>query len=394
MKFLGYFVSYLFYPFSFLFIRNKNKLAFGSYRYSFTDNAKYLFVYCQQHRQDLDAAWLSFNRQTVKEIRSYGLKAYFVLSPKGVWHALTSKYWFFNAYTSDIMFAFSGGAICVDLWHGIGLKRTEFNIVSGKLAERYQERKFKEIFYHPECFRRPGWLLSSTPFQSEMFASAFRIEQSRCLELGYPRNEILTCNEKDRKAHIASFENESTKRVIAQIAGKDYKKVFIYMPTWRDSQRDLFVQSFDLGKMNGLLQEKESLLILKPHTNTIVDHVDQYSNIVLVDSKADVYPILAYTDVLITDYSSVLYDYVLMEGKDVILYLYDYEEYVKDRDFYYPFDENVVGKKVFSFDELYSCLEKEDYTIDLMKKKEIVEKFWGDTIHYDSNEAIISCFFY
>jgi CDP-glycerol glycerophosphotransferase (TagB/SpsB family) len=194
--------------------------------------------------------------------------------------------------------------------------------------------------------------------------------------------------------HIASFENESTKRVIAHIAERDYKKVFIYMPTWRDSQREIFVQSFDLAKMNKMLQEKDSLLILKPHANTIVDHIEHYSNIILADSKADVYPILPYTDVLITDYSSVLYDYVLMENKDVILYLYDYEEYVKDRDLFYPFDENVVGKRVFNFEELYSCIEKEDYPIESEKKAEIVEKFWGKSAQYDSNNAIVSCFFH
>lgn len=390
MKFLGYLISYLFYPFSFLFVRSKNKLAFGSYRYSFTDNAKYLFVYCQQHRQDLNVVWLSLNRQTVKEICSYGLKAYSLLSLKGVWHALTSKYWFFNSYASDIMFAFSGGAVCVNLWHGVGLKRTEFNITSGKLAERYQERKFKEVFYHPESFKRPDWVLSSTPFQSKMFASAFRIDQSHCLELGYPRNEILTCDEGTRKAHIASFENESTRNVVTRITRGNYQKVFIYMPTWRDSQRDIFVQSFDLDRMNKMLQEKDSLLILKPHANTIVDHINNYSNIILADSKADVYPILPYTDVLITDYSSVLYDYILMEGKDVILYLYDYESYVQDRDLFYPFDENVVGKRVSDFTGLYSCIANEDYSIDLEKKKEIVEKFWGKSAHYDSNKEILS----
>ena len=395
MKAIAYIICYFIYPFSFLFVRKKHKIAFGGFfRKIYSDNSKYLFIYCQQYRKDLNSAWLSLSRKTVKDIRAIGLKAYFTLSPKGIWHALTSKYWFFNSYTSDIMFCLSGGAMCVNLWHGLALKSIEFNIRSGLLAERYRERKFKEVFYHPECFKRPDWVLSSTPFQSEMFASAFRIDQSHCLELGYPRNEILTFDEKTRKAHIASFENESTKRIIAQIVEGDYKKVFIYMPTWRDSQREIFVQSFDLSKMNKMLLEKNSLLILKPHANTIVDHIDQYSNIILADSKADVYPILPYTDVLITDYSSVLYDYVLMEDKDVILYLYDYEEYVKDRDLYYPFDENVVGKRTFCFEELYSCIEKEDYSIDLEKKKEIVEKFWGKSAHYDSNKEILSFFFH
>lgn len=394
MKFLAYCLAYLAYPFSFLFIRRRNKISFGSYRKSFTDNAKYLFIYCQQYRKDLDTAWLSLSRKTVKEIRSKGLTAYFTLSPKGMWHALTSKYWFFNAYSSDIMYALSGNAVCVNLWHGVGLKRTEFLITSGRLAERYQKKSFKERFYHPESFKRPDWMISSTPFQSVMFASAFRIDQSHCLELGYPRNEILTCAEEIRKEHIEKFENDCTKDTIGKITNVNYRKVYVYMPTWRDSQREIFVQSFNLVKMNEILCAQNSLLLLKPHANTVIDStsLQQLSNILLLDGKTDIYPILPYTDVLITDYSSVLYDYVLMENKDVILYLYDYEDYVKERDLYYPFDENVVGRRVFNFDELLSCIQNLDYSIDFKKKAEIVEKFWGNSRYLDSNESIISHF--
>lgn len=382
MKFFAYLLCYAVYPFSFLFVRNKRKLAFGSSKNAFNDNAKYFFIYCQNERQDLDSAWLSLSRKTVAEVRAKGLKAYYTLSVRGMWHALTSKYWFYNAYSSDIMFAFSGNAICVNLWHGVGLKRIEFNINSGKLAERYQKTSLKEVFYHPEAFRKPDWLLTSTPFQTKMFAPAFRISEDRCLEFGYPRNEILVASEQQRQAFIAQYEPESTRNLIFDLRQKGYSKIFIYMPTWRDSQRELFVQSFDLDKMNSILRSQNSLLLLKPHANVIIDKAAfaNYSNVMLVDAKTDVYPILPYTNVLLTDYSSILYDYVLMENKDVILYLYDYEEYVKDREFFYPFDENVVGKKIGSFEELCECIERGNYQIDEFQRQVIIEKFWGKTM--------------
>lgn len=382
MKFFAYLLCYAFYPFSFLFVRKKKRVAFGSFKNAFNDNAKYLFIYFCQHRKDTDAVWLSLSKKTMAEVNTMGLKAYYTLSLKGIWHALTSKYWFFNAYTSDIMFAFSGGATCVNLWHGVGLKRIEFNVRSGALAERYQKRKFKEVFYHPEAFRKPDWVLTSTPFQTKMFAPAFRIAEDRCLELGYPRNEILVVPEQQRQAFIAQYEPESAQNLISNLRQKGYYKIFIYMPTWRDSQRELFVQSFDLDKMNSILQSQNSLLLLKPHPNVFIDEAAfaNYSNVMLVDAKTDVYPILPYTDVLLTDYSSILYDYVLMENKDVILYLYDYEEYVKDRELFYPFDENVVGKKIWSFDELCKCIETGDYQIDELQRQIIVEKFWGKTM--------------
>lgn len=338
----------------------------------------------------MDSAWISMSRKTVRDIRASGLRAYYTLSPKGAWHALTSKYWFYNSYSSDIMYAFSGGAVCINLWHGVGLKRIEFNIQSGSLVNRYKYKKFSERFYHPEVFKRPSWLLSSTPFQTEMLASAFRVDYAHCLELGYPRNEILTCPEILRQKYITSFENEQTQNIITQIKAGHYHKVYVYMPTWRDSQREIFVQSFDLATINGILQKQNSLLLLKPHANVIIDNAiaNQFANILLVNGKSDIYPILPYTDVLITDYSSILYDYVLMDKKDVILYLYDYREYLQERDLFHPFDENVVGKKVSDFDQLCNCIEQLDFDIDVDKKNEIVEKFWGSTTTLNASKEI------
>ena len=390
MKLIAYFICYLIYPLSFLFPRSKRKYVFGSYRGSFADNAKYLFIYSVENGDKSNRyLWLSTSRATVRKVRSLGLPAYWVLGPRGIWHALTSRYWLFNSYTSDIMFCLSGGAVCINLWHGVGLKRIEFNTVSGPLADRYSKKNRKDVFCHPESFRRPDWLLTSTPFQTSMFAKAFRLPESKCLELGYPRNWILNADEKARIQYVDLYEPAQTREFIDSIKGK-YNKVYVYMPTWRDSQRTVFTQSMDLEKLNGILAAKNALLILKPHANVILtDTLGSLSNIVLADPKSDIYPILPYAHVLITDYSSILYDWLLMEGKDVILYLYDYKEYVRERDFYYPFDENVAGCRAQTFDELCSLIESGQHTIDTDERKRIVEKFWGKTASYDSSAKIL-----
>lgn len=389
MKYIAYIICYLIYPLSFLFPRSRRKYAFGSFRGSFNDNARYLFIYASEHTDmDIRKVWLSNNRECVTRVRRYGLEAYWVFGPRGIWHALTSKYWFFNSYTSDIMFCLSGGAVCVNLWHGVGLKRIEFNTVSGPLADRFSKKNKADVFCHPESFRRPDWLLTSTPFQTSMFAKAFRIPESRCLELGYPRNWILTADERERSLFISRYEPEQTASLIQKTKG--YDKVLIYMPTWRDSQRTLFTQSMDLDRLNGILAARNQLLILKPHANVqLSESMNTLSNIVLADPRMDIYPVLPYAHVLITDYSSILYDWLLMQGKDVILYLYDYDDYVKERDFYYPFDENVAGRKVSDFDSLCSCLESADYTLPENERLRIVDKFWGKTARLDSSALIL-----
>ena len=389
MKILLYTICYLIYPLSFLFCRKKNRYAFGSFRGSFNDNAKYLFIYASTHLPShIEVAWISQNKETVSRVRSCGLKAYSIFSIRGAWYALTSRYWFFNSYTSDIMYCLSGGAVCINLWHGVGLKRIEYNITSGTLAKRYNKTDFMDVYCHPESFRKPDYFVSSTPFQTTLFSSSFRIPKERCLEFGYSRNEILTQSESERMAFIQKYESEDVLKLLESIGR--YDKTLIYMPTWRDSQRDIFIQGMNLKLLNDVLATMNQLLLLKPHSNVVIDDsAYALSNIVLLDGKMDIYTVLPYTDVLITDYSSILYDYLLMPNKEVILYLYDYKEYVAERDFYYPYDENVVGRKVYSFDELIQLIASNNYKLSSIERQDIVNRFWGETVNFDSRVKLL-----
>ena len=389
MKTILYIITYMFYTISFLFVRKRSRYSFGSFRGAFNDNAKYLFIYASQHYTDIETAWLSDNSSTVALVRSLGLKAYKVTSVKGMWYALTSKYWFFNAYTSDIMFCLSGGAVCFNLWHGVGIKRIEYNITSGPLARMYQKKDLKNMFFHPQSFRKPDYVLSSTPFQTHFFSTSFRVDPVRCLEMGYPRNEILICSEGERVSFIEHYAGEKVLQL--RVRMKTARRVFVYMPTWRDSQLELFTQGLDLGRIDSMLRKNGDLLLLKPHANVHTRREDYggLSNVVFVDGELDLYPLLPDTDVLITDYSSILYDYILMQHKGVILYLYDYADYVTMRDFFYPFNENVIGRKVYDFDELLGSIENDDYILDESERLRLVEKFWGKAMLQTPSQKLL-----
>lgn len=379
IKFILHIVCLIIYPFSFLIPRSKKIWAFGSYRGMFNDNSKYLFIFVSNKYPEIDAVWLSTKKSTVNKVRSLGLRAYWVISPVGLWMALRSKYWIVNSYTSDILFCLSGGAIVINLWHGIGLKKCEFNITNGPLADRYVRKTIKEHITHPEAFRRPDLLLTVSDFQTEMFAKAFRLPYSKCLKIGYPRNEMILMDENKRSCFINRYENEELKNLIAKL--NFFNEVFIYMPTWRDSQVDIFAHSFDLNKFNEVMVKRGSVMLLKLHPNTKIDKkkLKEHSNIILVDNSCDVYPLLAYCNVLITDYSSILYDFILKPDAKVILYLYDYTDYQELRDFYFPFHENVIGVKTFSFDDLARIIENNEYNECLTKRQEIVSRFWGSS---------------
>ena len=391
MKFLAYLICYCIYPFSFLVPRSKKKWAFGSFRGAFNDNAKYLFIHVMEQMPDIDCAWLSVNRTTVRTIKEKGLKAYHVLSPAGIWFALRAKCWFFNAYLSDIMFCLSGGAKLVNLWHGLPLKRIEFDIESGILADRFVKKTLKERYFHPEVFKRPDYVVSSTELFSEVFARSFRIPLERCLNLGLARNEILTWPEEKRRAFIDRYEPTETLDLIGQMG--NFGRVFVYMPTWRDSQNDFVTAGFDFKSMEEVLSENNALLLIKPHANTFIDPaiLNGLAHIKLLPPTLDIYPVLPYTDVLITDYSSVMYDYILMEKKDVILYLFDKEEYVNERPFIWSFEDMTYGHRADSFETLLELVGNAGLCPDEAEKAVLVKKCWGEN-SLDTCERISSFF--
>lgn len=388
MKLFLYFISHLLYPLSFLFVRSRRKAAFGSFRGAFNDNAKYLFIYTCQHRPELKSAWISPSRATVRLVRSLGFRAYHIASPRGIWHALTSKHWFYNSYSSDIMYCLSGGAICVNLWHGLPLKCIEFDIKTGPLGDMFQGRDRKAAFCHPQAFRKPQYLLTTNPFMTGVFSGAFRVRPEQCIEAGYPRCSVLLAEEQERADFVAQYEPAETAALIARM--KQHSRVLIYMPTWRDSQRHLFSQSMDLPRLNEVLRRNDELLLMKPHANVVIgEGMQALSNILFLDGRRDVYPILPYTHALITDFSSILYDYILMPGKDVILYIYDYEEYLRDRECYYPYDENFVGRKVYDFDQLAEVIERHDYALDAADRQHLLDRFWGESTRCDACRRIL-----
>lgn len=386
VKFFAYLAGYIGYPLSFLVPRDEKLCIYGSYHGAFNDNSKYLFIYACQHVTQARHVWISTRRATVQHVRDLGFQAYWIGSPKGLLLTLRAKYWFVNSYTSDILFFLSGGAVVVNLWHGVPMKCIEFGITKGELAKRYVRREFWDVFFHPAPFRRPDYMVSTTDFFDNVFARSFRIRKDQCLQTGCPRNRMLQIPIDEVEKFVSQYETTDTQQLIAKI--KQYDKVYVYMPTWRDSQRDIFAKGFDLERLNETLQNTHAIALMKPHVNTVIDSGRQFSNLVFIDGSVDMYCILPFTDVLISDYSSVLYDYLLMSGKGIILFHYDYEEYVREREFIFPIREEITGKRVYSFDELLQAIIHNDNAVDEQERLRILNKFWGSTVARDACHTI------
>ena len=386
-KFVAYLICYVFYPFSYIFPRTDKILVFGSYRGGFNDNSKYLFLYANKHIKDKKIVWISTKKSTVVHIRTLGFQAYYVASLKGLFYALRAGYWFVNSYTSDIAFCLAGRAKIVNLWHGVPMKAIEFGITKGDLARRYVDKDIRDVFFHPAPFRHPDYMVSTTDFFDEVFSKSFRIKKEQCIQTGCPRNSMLQLPIDEVNEFVGSFESEETKELVEKI--QKYTHVFVYMPTWRDSQRNCFANGFDLQALNDCVAKQNACVLMKPHANTIIDKSIKYSNPFFLDGNVDMYCILPYTHTLITDYSSILYDYILMPDKNVILFHYDYDEYVNSREFIFDIKDNIVGRQVYTFNELLDVIRNNDYHINQSDRQRILDKFWGDTFNKNSCQLVL-----
>lgn len=346
------------YVLSFLVPRSKKLWLFGSYAGGFNDNSKYLFIYAHENKESLEVKpiWISDNKKTIREIRSKGFQSYYKWSLQGLFYSLWSGVYIYSAYISDINTWTSGNALKINLWHGVPLKKIEFDIKSGALKSIFNNSLVSKI-KHPSHYIKPDYVLSTSEETSKLFSSSFRIPIENCLPFGYPRNAILNSNKDDVISFVKKYESRYTNEIVAML--EDFDRTYIYMPTWRDSGDDFFSTAFpDIEKLNLVLKSENIILIIKAHANTKLANIAQdLSNIIFFQNNHDIYPILSLSDLLITDYSSVFFDYIINK-KPIIFYPFDKEKYLIGREMYFKYDSLLEGQNIVEcFNDLIVSLE-------------------------------------
>ena len=359
---------------AYLMPRSKRKWVFGSY--GSENNAKALFIWLNEHNNfGIKPIWVG-NKQSVNEIRDLGYKAHTRYGLPGKLALLTSKVWLFTSYISDLRPYLHGNACLLNLWHGVGIKSIEHKITHGPLAEFYGNRSWVHRMNHHEKFLPPTLFLSTSPMMTRHFSECFRIAREQCVEAGYPRCEVLEMPVSQADAYVEKYYNGDFKALYASV--KKYSRVYFYLPTWRDSGADFLGESgLDFPKVNEIMKEQNAVSIYKPHPNSPIDvSLSNLSNVVVMKPFMEFYPLLRLADVLITDYSSVYYDYVLRPGGHTIFFLPDYEKYLAtDRDLAFPFDEYTIGTKVYNTPEFLSALA--DIPSQHSDSTLIKQKFWS-----------------
>ena len=312
---------------SFLFPRNKRIWLFGStFGKRFADNPKYLYLYMSQHKDRLEIrpVWISHNKDIVAFLNRKGYEAYYYHSLKGIFFALRGKVYLFDNYSKDINFWQSGGALKVNMWHGIPLKKIQADNIFDKF--RHPENlyaKFKNFPRNLSDEKPHHYVLTTSDFLKNIFSSAFRTNNA--LTSGYPRNDILishninnllSSNEKQQIALIKRFTSQ-----------KPENKMVLYMPTFRESELDFF-NVIDIKTFGEFLEKNNILFCVKLHPKSKLEELFKKittNNILIIDASSDPYAFLSLSGMLVTDYSSIYFDYLLL-NRPVLFFNYDMDK--------------------------------------------------------------------
>lgn len=309
----------------------------------FSGNSKYLFLWVSNSANDVHPVWISRDTDVVAELQSRGYSAYAARSAPGIYYNLRARWIFVTHYTSDVMWWCCGQARVVNLWHGVPLKRIEWD------TEEFDSYSLFRKLGTKYLLERISVLTVTSKNLQDIFASAFRLPTRKVKSTGYPRNDVLVRTIPDTDIGTTDINSEFWE--------SDF--TFAYVPTWRTyASNPVDTGAVDLDLLDRRLEEVNATLLLKLHPWSKLDEKpESLSNVFLAGEGKDLYPHLKDIDCLITDYSSIYFDF-LQIGGDVVFYPYDRETYMRKRGFYFDYDKMTPGEKVGTFSELLEAIER------------------------------------
>ncbi|KQU58408.1 hypothetical protein ASG66_15355 [Bacillus sp. Leaf406] len=269
------------------------------------------------------------------------------LSPQYYYYLAKSRFWV-NNQNFPTYIKKPKGTTYLQTWHGTPLKKMLFDIenIQGR-SEGYLDRVHGAT-------KQWDHLISPSPYASEAFRSAFRYTGD-IMEVGYPRNDIFH--------HDNRFDIQT--RVKRKLGLPQDKKVILYAPTFRDNEtkgknKFVFDIKMDLHRMQEQLGE-DFIILLRMHvviSNKLRIPEELRSFVYNVSEYPEIQELSLISDVLITDYSSVMFDFA-NTGQPILFFTYDFDEYKNDiRGFYIDFEHEAPGPLLYDTDGLIDSLKR------------------------------------
>jgi CDP-glycerol glycerophosphotransferase len=358
-------------PLSYLIPKQKNLMVLmGAKDGFFNDNIKYFFLYLSEKETDQNFYLLTANKDIYKKLSLEYPNILYYPSIKTYWIILRSKVLVVDNFSwmDNCRFQLFWRAKVIQIWHGIGFKKIqrsnkfflkEFNSLYRKFIMNFVGKlpKYQAVISTGEFFTK------------EFFKPAFLSDHF--INTGYPRNDVIVNPVKYQKALINS--DIKTINKVAEMRKNGIKSI-LYAPTFRDTGGDGISDGIlDLEKLNKFGLDNNFVFVFKLHPLPQYKSIsDDFERIIWYDNVKDVYPFLAEVDGMISDYSSIYMDYILL-NRPIFFLLYDRKKYeTKDRELHTFFNDFLAGmvstnQEKLEQDLLFSFTQKDEFKDDRSK---------------------------
>ena len=310
------------------------------------DNSKYLFEYMRK-KDDFKSILFTANKSLHAQLQEkFPGEVQYAWSLKGFFLFLRTKTVIISyGISAAPFFPFYLHEKCkgvIYLGHGIPMKKMGLQTTAWqKYSKRYQMQKY-------------SYMVGCSPLEQELHKAGFGMDINDVWVSGLPRNDYLLSAQKDE----------------ALIEKHPYlnHKVILYAPTWREETQsaEFFpFQDFDSEQLDAFLEKEQAYILLRGHKEDI-KRADELSRFDVLKMKRvikadqdlfpDVYELLPYVDVLVTDYSSIWIDYLLLD-RPIIFVPYDLEEYLRTKGLFLEFEKNTPGFKADNYKEFEHQIE-------------------------------------
>ena len=351
---------------------NKRRIVFdSSLGKSYSGNPRHIFEYMVEngYQEKYECTWFYSNAPYPipgdgYQFR-YGRFRY-------LYYMATAKIWIFDCRQPEWLIK-RKNCFYIQTWHGTPLKRLVLDMDDVFMMNESDIKTYQSGFV--KNVQIWDFLISQNPFSSVTFQRAFAFERDM-LEIGYPRNDILF-----------SKNNEEDIALLKQRLGlpKD-KKILLYAPTFRDDEfEENSSYKFSPKLSFDLLQEalqNDYILIVKYHY-LIMDYIDwfPYKDFIYhFDQSDDIAELFLVSDMMITDYSSVMFDYSILR-RPMLFYAYDLEKYKNElRGFYFDYEDEIPGPISADTETLIRDILQYDASVYEEKYEKFCRKYnpWDD----------------
>lgn len=280
---------------------------------------------------------------------------------KSIYHLATSEKIFVDNYYGFLAVTnFRPGTTCIQLWHAAGAIK-QFGLMDLTIENRPQKafKRFNKVY------QRFDHVVVGSDNMATIFEEGFGLSKDQFLRTGVPRTDF--------------FFDEIEKKHVKHLLETDFpilkeKKVILYAPTYRDDELDTAALHLDIDKMYDQLKY-DYILLLKLHPAVNGTFENKHPGFVFnVSSYPNINHLLVVSDMLVSDYSSIPFEYSLL-NKPMIFYAYDLDEYANSRGFWENYEKLVPGPIVETTDDLIQVIR--DNNFDLNEVKQFAEE-WNE----------------